>query len=487
MNSIEIRWNPGRFTQFSVEYSTVSGPSYQWSGGFVVAGYSAIVDGGLADVQAIRVVPIEGGLLREDLEWIVDSGDFVWVASSIPNAPAALVVDFTGRSLVVTWAAQDGADEYDWEVYDTDTLTLQNSGSVTGTRLEYSFEQAIVDGGPWRDLTVKVRSVNAGSQVSGWTTDDFQNAAPTAPTATATATTEGVVIDIPICLDADVLGYKVWGSTSNGFTPNDGTNLLYRGPSNRVNLTGLTVGTPYYFKAAVYDVWGESDANISAQVTATPTAASTSFTALMVNGVSKLGDGGSTNYAQFSSTGFLTLLGSATVWDDFVVPLVGIRANGSRIAEDLTEGTTTFANNCTSSDWAIFATQMPHKWKLGSIIYPHLHWFQPNGNLPNWMIQYRWQINGASKTTSWTSLKRNSEVFNYSSGDLVQITIFGASGISPPGGASLSDVLQFRLIRDQNNSSGLFSGSDTTGVVVHGLSFDFHYEADRLGTDTEYS
>lgn len=35
------------------------------------------------------------------------------------------------------------------------------------------------------------------------------------------------------------------------------------------------------------------------------------------------------------------------------------------------------------------------------------------------------------------------------------------AGITPPGGSTISDIVQFRILRDTTNASGEFGGADT--------------------------
>jgi hypothetical protein len=208
--------------------------------------------------------------------------------------------------------------------------------------------------------------------------------------------------------------------------------------------------------------------------------------ATQTNDLAQIGTG--TDYLSITGDGTLKLNGAATVWDDLLTVLTGQRLESpsSRVTYNNAEGTIDFDNSTDVADYVVMNIQLSHKWKIGSVVYPHLHWWQPNANVPNWMIQYRWQVEGAAKTTAWTNLIRNAESFTYVNGTLNQITRFGAAGITPPGGASLSDILQVRLIRDKTNSSGLFGGADTTGVTVSAESFDIHIEMDTLGSAQEY-
>jgi hypothetical protein len=203
-------------------------------------------------------------------------------------------------------------------------------------------------------------------------------------------------------------------------------------------------------------------------------------------GPARLGDS-TTNYTTFEADGSMEFVGDATVYDDQQMPLISTtKQNPSgKIIENKEEQTLDFKDSATESDYAIASIQMSHKWKLGTDISPHLHWTQTASGNPNWMVQYRWQRNGQAKTTAWTDLLMNVPIFTYVSGSLDQIS--NGADITPPTDYSISDIVQFRIIRDTDNDSGLFSGTDPVSGDVSSLSFDFHYEINTVGSRSEYS
>lgn len=196
--------------------------------------------------------------------------------------------------------------------------------------------------------------------------------------------------------------------------------------------------------------------------------------------------GDDTNYSEFEEDGTLKFYGDATVYKNEPNELIGKRLEspGSNITYDNSDGSVVFADTCTLVDYIICNVQINHDWMLGTDIYPILYWWQTSSNLPNWLIQYRWQISDDAKTTSWTSVARVSEKFTYSSGTLNQITSFGS--ITPPIGYDISDIIQFRILRDTNNDSTLFSGADPLTGDVDGLSFGIHKQIDSIGSRQEY-
>ena len=184
-------------------------------------------------------------------------------------------------------------------------------------------------------------------------------------------------------------------------------------------------------------------------------------------------------------TGTLEL--TDTVWDDWQGALASnVKVNPSaHIVQDDTEASITFKTTCDTGDYIYMNPQMSHRWKLGTAIHPHLHWWQTTAAQPNWLVQYRWQRNGQAKTTVWTDCPLTVNTYTWSTGTLCQITD-ATTPITPPADYSLSDIIQFRVIRDVANDSGEFDGAESNSVDADALSFDYHFEIDTMGSREEY-
>jgi len=180
-------------------------------------------------------------------------------------ANLALQSPFIGLVFKTQWTAVLGATSYDLEIWSGGGL--RRSTSTTSTTFTYAVSDAIADGGPWRDYTVKVRAVT-GAQLSAFSQINISNPTPAAPTGITTASNSTTTIDInwSAIADIDLQGYQVWISTTSGFTP-DATTLTYTGTATAASLTGLTTGTTYYLIVAARDQWGTATLNLSAEQT----------------------------------------------------------------------------------------------------------------------------------------------------------------------------------------------------------------------------
>lgn len=195
--------------------------------------------------------------------------------------------------------------------------------------------------------------------------------------------------------------------------------------------------------------------------------------------------GGVLGYIQVGADGTLTLVGTATVYDDITPGIAAARTSGPGVTLNLVEMTLDFVVTANLDDYGVLPFQLSHRVVAGSPIAPHIHWEQAQANVPNWLIQYRWQRNGGLKTTAWTNYKCNTPVFPYVGATLNQIT-HGAP-VAAPTGYGISDIIQMRVIRDSANASGLFAGADPYTATAAVTSFDPHVEMDTLGSAMEYT
>jgi hypothetical protein len=163
-----------------------------------------------------------------------------------------------------------------------------------------------------------------------------------------------------------------------------------------------------------------------------------------------------------------------------------LQQTGPGVSLNIPECSVDFTSASNLSDYVVQSIQLSHAWKLNSIIFPHIHFVQTTNAVPNFLLQYRWQIDGGATKTDWTNLICNTAAFAYSSGSLNQIA-HTTAGITPPSGANLSDGVEFRVIRDNANTSGLFSGADPVNATVSIKYFDIHIEKDSIGSNSEYS
>lgn len=191
-----------------------------------------------------------------------------------------------------------------------------------------------------------------------------------------------------------------------------------------------------------------------------------------------------TNYSEFESDWSFTLHWNATVFNDLIWSALSLQQTWPWVSFNNTESTVDFITTSNLSDYIIANYQMSHSWLAWSHIDPHIHFDQTQNTLPNFLIRYRWQKNWWTKTTAWTDYKCNTPIHTYVSWTLNQIVEW--AWITPPVWYNLSDVLQFRIFRDNANTSWVFAWADPYTATVWITFIDIHYELDSIWSRQEY-
>lgn len=194
--------------------------------------------------------------------------------------------------------------------------------------------------------------------------------------------------------------------------------------------------------------------------------------------------GSTTDYTEFDTHGNMTMVGDARSYRDEKNDVLNIKVSGVGLSVDATESTLDFTTGANLSDYAYLNVQLNHDRDNSMPIYPHIHWFQNNNASPNYLIEYRWHRNGQAKVTGWTRLICNTLAFTYVSGTIMQISY--TDPIIAPAGSDVSDIIQFRIFRDNANTSTLFVGADAYTGDAELVSFDVHVAQNSIGSDEEY-
>lgn len=182
--------------------------------------------------------------------------------------------------------------------------------------------------------------------------------------------------------------------------------------------------------------------------------------------------GGTIAYTTNDSVNAIRLAGNATVWEDLMFPFSrGSQGNNDKPSFDADSNWFRFLGGDPDSlDNIMYMTvQLPHKWKQGSIIYPHIHYNHNTvDGTPTFRVRYKWFNNGAV-TGAW----------NY-------YTLSTTTGTT-------NDTHQM-----VGNSTGISGSGKTIGSILlvqvylvtegcNAYQLDFHHEIDSMGSNTETS
>lgn len=184
------------------------------------------------------------------------------------------------------------------------------------------------------------------------------------------------------------------------------------------------------------------------------------------------------------------LAGQETVWDDLMIPGTAVRTGA--VAPDFDLGFVGDAsmymytfNGTSTVEEVHFSVQLPHCWKEGSRIYPHVH-FVPwstnssdaNERVVRFSLEYTWaSVGDAFGATAVLHL--DSDPFVPNTSQWKHLIAKNANGLAGTG-HTISSMLVCRLYRDGSDAV------DTYPQDVGFLQFDIHYEIDALGSDAEY-
>ncbi|MFZ4772151.1 MAG: hypothetical protein ACOYLO_18350 [Ferruginibacter sp.] len=251
-------------------------------------------------------------------------------------------------------------------------------------------------------------------------------------------------------------------STSKGFMP------------PRVALTGTNVSSPVTSPSLGLLVYNTATTNLGTVYDVTPGYYYNAGTDVNPNWVQVV-----------NSTG----VGTAAVWDDLRVPLsepsTGVTKPDWQKFPFGETANAPFINwfRATGIDEMYFVVQLPHDWREGTVIYPHIHWTPSvagaaGPTVPKWDLQYTWANLGEvypAYVTISGSTTTNSEVLVASK---TYITALGG-GIDGSG-KRISSMLICRIYRDGDHTSDTFAG------LAGALEIDFHYEKSSMGSRLQY-
>jgi len=178
-----------------------------------------------------------------------------------------------------------------------------------------------------------------------------------------------------------------------------------------------------------------------------------------------------------NNAGFVAL----AAWDDLRFPVQGINPVGPSDAPTLDTTLSSFPGTLLFSGGAVNViagvAQMPHSWKKGTAIRPHIHWSKPVGSAAAvaWQFYYRhlgfppdvagaWVGPVVAASTEGDPSVTNAHVIT-SFGDIVMT------------GKRESSCICWMIQRD-----GI---SDADNGDARLYEFDIHYQSDKIGTPSE--
>ncbi len=205
-------------------------------------------------------------------------------------------------------------------------------------------------------------------------------------------------------------------------------------------------------------------------------------------GVTTIGDG--TNQLKIETDGTPVMEGTATVWDDMRVTM---DKGTNSAALGFLPGTATgpeiyYFRDAQGVEAMSFSVQLPHSWKEGTTIFPHIHWTPKTtvalGQVVQWNFEYSWAnydptpVAFPAITTSTVTVASP-----FTLGTHLITSLTGSNvGISATG-KKVSSILVCRIWRNAD----VGNASDTYAGDCGALSLDFHFQMDTFGSRGEYT
>lgn len=272
--------------------------------------------------------------------------------------------------------------------------------------------------------------------------------------------------------------FELYSTITN--IPSSNLDLSFVAP---LNTTSTNIVLNYNTKNLKVGTSSELDTIQNIATTDSPTFVNLTVTSTIQALTGKFGN--SSDYSEFEADGTLKFNGNATVFDDVIGSALRLSVVGVGLAVNNVENTLDYSTASDLNDYAYDNYQFSHKRKLGTRIYPHVHWIQKENNKPNFLIRFRWQITGQPHTTTWSDCPLLGNVYTYTVGSLHQISY--STGLASPSTDDISGVIQLRVFRDNANASGAFATTNLYSTTVSIMFVDIHNEIDTVGSRAQYT
>ena len=173
-----------------------------------------------------------------------------------------------------------------------------------------------------------------------------------------------------------------------------------------------------------------------------------------------------------------------TSWDDLRFPAQGIKLGGGASDPDVESTTSMFLFDAAGTETIAGIAQLPHAWKEGTDLDPHVHWQKTTSAAGNvlWRMEYEVINVNDVATMGYGSQVQSSTVNSLTpDDDTAHRALITDIGDITMTGKTFSCLVLWKVSRIGGDAL------DTYGGDARLLEFDFHYQLDSLGSEEEYS
>jgi hypothetical protein len=179
-----------------------------------------------------------------------------------------------------------------------------------------------------------------------------------------------------------------------------------------------------------------------------------------------------------------TAINTGPAWDDLRFPAQGINLPGQPADPDREVATSLFLFDSNITETIAGVAQMPHAWKEGSVIAPHVHWQKTTSAAGNvlWRFEYDNIVNpgDVSLLTYANVLDIATPAAGTPDNNTAGENLISSFGDVDMTGREISCLILWRLSRIGGDAL------DTYGADARLVEFDIHYQIDSDGSDAEF-
>ena len=207
--------------------------------------------------------------------------------------------------------------------------------------------------------------------------------------------------------------------------------------------------------------------------------------AALASGVTlNLGNVSGGNYFKIYPDGTVKLFGVATVFEDLRIDATATRTGVVAPTDEVGfRGSANFYSRNfvhNQADEIQFSVQMPHAWKEGGELFPHVHFSPWIANAGAGAAQFIFEYFQANNEAEFPGSPATYTVTKTWTGSKIWYHLIASNATSiDTTGWTISTIVKTRMYRDNTVSNNL------AGKVAL-LYVDWHYEIDALGSMAEY-
>lgn len=204
-----------------------------------------------------------------------------------------------------------------------------------------------------------------------------------------------------------------------------------------------------------------------------------------VDGVSKFiisNTGDITVFGNFYLNGSFRLVNDGTSFEDLMFPATGINPSGDPAAPVLDNNNGWLQFDPTIQQVVAIQVQLPHRWKEGSPIFPHIHWSKSDYTSGNvvWLLEYKWIPIGENMDSNWSVLKISTPSPDTPDTNTARKHLISSFPQIDTTNKQISDMLITKVSRLATDIE------DTYASTALMFQFDIHYEIDSFGSNVEF-